>query len=113
MTTPSPTPPHIALLATKAANEIWRHLGEACSTDEAVAIIERALLEVAGARWQPIETAPTKGVIILTDGKKVSPGGWTDCGESEADGWWNVDGDDWEPTHWTPLPAAPDAGKGA
>jgi hypothetical protein len=78
-------------------------------------------------RWQPIETAPKDGTeILLTNGKTVAEGQW--CDEEpyireyrDADGRWidqqESDGFegwmDWsggmkpDPTHWMPLPAAP------
>ena len=61
--------------------------------------------------WQPIETAPKDGVLVLTycNGQVISAY-W-----SEDEGWtveiygiedWNG----WTPTHWTPLPSPPESG---
>ena len=58
--------------------------------------------------WQPIETAPLDGtLVIIRDGLTVKTGHWSEI----SNGCW-VDpeyGDDLhvEPTHWMPLPAAP------
>jgi hypothetical protein len=71
------------------------------------AALTRQRVSPVAAEWQPIETAPTKGVILLSDGKKVSPGGFIHPEDDSTAGWWNVDGDDWEPTHWLPLPQPP------
>lgn len=79
---------------------------------EARAYIES--LERDAARWQPIETAPRDGALLLLAcsnwphsevlGKPVpiKVGGYWD-------GRWNVFGASWEPTHWMPLPAPPAA----
>jgi hypothetical protein len=66
--------------------------------------------------WQPIETAPKDADVILTDGRRVSQGGWLSEIDQGADyegmggcppaGWWSVEGID-EPTHWMPLPSPP------
>lgn len=69
--------------------------------------------------WQTIETAPKDGThIMLSDGERVSLGGWiTDIDQgAEYEGqigmasWWSVDlgpnGDC--PTHWMPLPPPPE-----
>lgn len=66
--------------------------------------------------WQPIETAPKDGSEILLGGCKHGPdiriGGWGGgryLGISkgyEPD--WSAGGDyGFEPTHWMPLPEAP------
>lgn len=67
--------------------------------------------------WQPIETAPKEhDGLLLSDGVKVSQGGWLSQvaqgaeyeGQScaPAAGWWSVDGD-FEPTLWMRMPAPP------
>lgn len=81
--------------------------------------------------WQPIETAPKDGtVILLSDGKIAWPGGWNPsvhghpypwvfmedlkdhqphgCCDNEEDSRINVNA--WRddgPTHWMPLPPPP------
>lgn len=53
------------------------------------------------AAWQPIETAPTDGTLVL---------GWIDGLEIMvyADGrWWNSQGYSSQPTHWMPAPSSP------
>ncbi len=59
--------------------------------------------------WQPIETAPRDATHVLgyADGEMTTVY-WTTWG-----GWSLVapggyaEEDDWEPTHWMPLPAPP------
>jgi hypothetical protein len=59
--------------------------------------------------WQPIETAPKDGTLILgvkfdTDGQPwLAAFEWIIAGIWDAYQW-EVD---WEPTHWMPLPAPP------
>jgi hypothetical protein len=72
--------------------------------------------------WQPIETAPRDGTLILTvvagwrpgifKWFEFSEGGgrWTPdpesfLNESDLDEW--MDGNKYEPTHWMPLPVTP------
>lgn len=66
--------------------------------------------QVAAARWQPIETAPVQmDPILMTDGK------WFAAGHVDPDGsrkfsvyHFAVSQEyDWTPTHWMPLPGAP------
>ena len=63
------------------------------------------------SEWQPIETAPKGGeLVLLSDvgwphatrrgGAPVKVGGWWD----ER---WNIFGASWKPTHWMPLPEPP------
>ena len=64
--------------------------------------------------WQPIATAPKNGNVILTDGAKVSEGGWLSQVEQGAEyegemgapsaGWWSVESIE-HPTHWQPMPS--------
>ena len=73
------------------------------------------------AGWQPIETAPKDGTVILTWGCIHNDGG-VDMGETPAcrTSWWLDVYASWycelwgghEPTHWMPLPAPPAALKG-
>ena len=70
--------------------------------------------------WQPIETAPKDGThVLLSDGIKVRTGWFTKWhspfAAKDAEGWalnWNsefsVPDETMEPTHWMPLPDAPE-----
>ena len=64
-------------------------------------------VEVQG--WQPIETAPTDGGEVLVYVGKSYVGGCVVAVKDTNGDWLDWDGDLWEPTHWMPLPAAPDA----
>ena len=64
-------------------------------------------VEVQG--WQPIETAPTDGGEVLVYVGKSYVGGCVIAVKDTNGDWLDWDGDVWEPTHWMPLPAAPDA----
>ena len=62
--------------------------------------------------WQPIESAPRDGTVVLVwtrEGCQLAsyftgqPGGWV-----EKDAWYRLTEDTTGlPTHWMPLPAAP------
>ena len=56
--------------------------------------------------WQPIETAPTDGTIIIgcTQGEEQSHEMCYVCGEWVEP---NEEYLDYEPTHWQPMPAPP------
>ena len=56
--------------------------------------------------WQPIETAPKRGSILLWNGKEVGEGHPAWCGDGYE---WAGEGHacDPRPTHWMPLPAPP------
>lgn len=62
--------------------------------------------------WQPIETAPKDGADVLVYGEGsyavASWNGeeWRDMGDI---GWAGMYGDGNQPTHWMPLPEAPNA----
>lgn len=58
--------------------------------------------------WQPIETAPKETALLLAT-EFFGAGDWRiKCG-SFYGGEWHVWGASWTPSHWMPLPAAPDA----
>ena len=71
-------------------------------------------------KWQPIDTAPKDGTLILAhlpDSDDCYVIGWCDKAKDirsyfNADGWciaWDGESlSDWsQPTHWMPLPDAP------
>lgn len=58
--------------------------------------------------WQPINTAPQETALLLA-AEFLFPGDWRIKLGSFCDGEWQVFGASWTPTHWMPLPAAPDA----
>jgi len=68
------------------------------------------------SEWQPIETAPKDGAMVLIfDQDTVTPGRFDDgCdddgNEVDPPGWFwfdGVDTGDAEPTHWMPMPEPP------
>ena len=73
--------------------------------------------------WMPIETAPKDGSLILLfrpaafEWGKVAPGKWEDQKYSKKpQPYWEIwlkigntrDSREWNPTHWMPLPPAPE-----
>ena len=84
----------------------------------------RAALEaeqpVAVDEWQPIDTAPRDGTPVdlwgvnhlhpRKTGRRATDVTWgrvRDWLGNERDDWQHGQGDDFEPTHWCPVPAAP------
>ena len=69
-------------------------------------------------KWQPIETAPTKTPILITDGNIVTVTILDKCGDDPK--WmfghgfrgyeWEYNFDSKQATHWQPLPEPPDEG---
>lgn len=66
--------------------------------------------------WQPIETAPNDGTTVLLFGPDMRMGMSTWFWRVDGGGWYHWDGKSEEralrgpyPTHWMPLPEAPDA----
>lgn len=62
--------------------------------------------------WQPIETAPETGPILVWTGNAEQPtmfwASLREYGPHARRGWWIVvSGLAVEPTHWHPLPAPP------
>lgn len=69
-------------------------------------------LERGAAQWQPIETAPKDGPILLRSKKgRVADGMWIAATDTRG-GWaWALIHQ--EPTHWMPLPPEPDRARSA
>lgn len=67
--------------------------------------------EDATPKWKPIETAPKDGTFVLCAGEFDRPGDWRiKMGYWDAcDGDWYLFGASWNPTHWMPLPEAPNS----
>lgn len=73
--------------------------------------------EARDARWRPIDSAPKDGTNVLLVNRRgnMATGLWQ--GEGQFAGWWLRGGngpnvffnDHHGPTHWMPLPDAPDA----
>lgn len=73
--------------------------------------------------WHPIDTAPKDGRFVIgSDGERVAPMSWQKkCDDDRYTGWCGacpVDGGmlyvnhvelGFDPTHWMPLPKAPNA----
>lgn len=60
--------------------------------------------------WQPIETAPKDGTLVLIFDEKVDVymASWINqSGLHPKPGWIDAEGDPCEPTHWKPLPQPP------
>ena len=58
--------------------------------------------------WQPIETAPKDGTVILTWTDGLGDGAYMPMAYNAAGGWSEYWGNsDLLPTHWMPLPPAP------
>lgn len=78
-------------------------------TQDAITALREALAQPAPERWMPIETAPKDVTILLYGAKRLemcvgmhhSRDGWVTDTTSE---WMSM----YPPTHWMPLPAAPD-----
>lgn len=115
----------------KAALRVFEH---ACVKDifgneydticgEPIETIKEALRIAEKHQWQPIETAPKDGEILVYNGESVSPSMWYESNEfrnfGEEGGWCSADYDVGgslyegvdvikpQPTHWMPLPDAP------
>lgn len=66
----------------------------------------------AASQWQPIETAPKDGTPVLAwDEGAVCIVTWVSGDPVDPDGWYDVRRLDPAPTHWQPLPPAPEGVK--
>ena len=77
---------------------------------DVLALITRLRAAEARTAWQPIETAPLDGTAVLVWWLlDTSDAGGIACFNGER--WTQRDGlpYTWAPTHWQPLPAAPEA----
>lgn len=62
--------------------------------------------------WQPIETAPKDGSLIMIGGTSYAGWFWSDAKWLDGLMMWSSTDDDWnvdcfEASHWMPLPAPP------
>jgi hypothetical protein len=76
--------------------------------------IRSALTQAASGGWQPIETAPNDKRIIVWSGQEMYAAHWARNPFTDDEAWivaaWGDEGDQAlikNPTHWMPLPAAP------
>jgi hypothetical protein len=73
--------------------------------------VEAADREANGG-WQPIETAPKDGTMLLVRSPDMSPYPSAAKWSLSENRWVEYVTSDWcDPTHWMPLPAAPTEGK--
>lgn len=62
------------------------------------------------SKWEPIDTAPMDGTeIIVLVRRKVVRLGWYFKPSSRSQFWCDENGRPIKPTHWIPLPDAPEA----
>lgn len=61
---------------------------------------------MAAETWQPIETAPKNGVLVLLS-RPTSVRPYTGA-HDPINGWLDACGASRDPSHWMPLPAAPE-----
>ncbi len=62
--------------------------------------------------WQPIETAPERGEVLITglNGNVPGQGRWVAMAKRGSHGWYNGGDDTYTfhpPTHWMPVPEPP------
>lgn len=104
------------LISLAEKYEKWAVSFAGCITPTCQAREYRAIAEglrlLAGMQWQPIETAPKDGSLIMIGGTSYAGWFWSDA--KWLDGWmmWSSTDDDWnvecfEASHWMPLPAPP------
>jgi len=111
-----------AYMVPSRSMHAWLNPGDLTEAYAAMRAVLAPLLDQARAEgrreagaWQPIETAPKDGTVILAwipahegDKPEVAPVRW----QSHVTGRWVHDASDWTleapmPTHWQPLPAPP------
>ena len=86
--------------------DVWRTIAADAARD-LTDMIRRLRAAEARTAWQPIETAPRDGTLVLAWHPHW---GGPDAVRCSSRGQWTAD---WlptcAPTHWQPLPAAPEA----
>lgn len=66
-------------------------------------------------KWQPIETAPKDKRVLVWSGQEIYAAHWARHMTTDDEAWvvaqWGEEGDQAlvKPTHWMPLPEAPNA----
>ena len=91
--------------------ENWDDIGWGEEESFGTVVAECAIAAYEAALWQPIETAPRDGtlVIVRTNFVEGLPA-FTTCCAYHPDAGWCVD-ELREPTHWRPLPQPPEGAK--
>lgn len=81
--------------------ELWGPAHYECAVRELAASRERE----ARMQWQPIETAPKDGTMVLLAGGLATPSDWRiKVGYwASEEGTWYIFGGSWRPTRWMPL----------
>jgi hypothetical protein len=58
-------------------------------------------------QWQPIETAPKDGTVVLACEIDYYPESVASANFESGSWWWHMEGSRATPTHWQPLPPPP------
>lgn len=82
--------------------------GRYVDIDNALSVLHAAHPQATEPAWRPIETAP-KDTQILAAAEFYGAGDWRIKSGYLDDSGWHIWGASWTPTHWQPLPAAPEA----
>jgi hypothetical protein len=93
----------------------WPEHDARCGVGLLIGVLAFIDAEHVEPQWQPIETAPREGVILVSEGEKYPDIAWWVSAIGETQGYWsNGETDAYgdaaaplQPTHWMPLPAAP------